>query len=153
MSIGLDVSVAAILSSTVGAVFVPAGLVLGNGVEVEVEGPVDSNGILQAIKVEARGGNVELEASVQGVSVANGTITLQYVGGTVTVRTRAEEVAGPVPSVLLLNKADLLDEWQLSAEKAREVVGESCPVLQSSAKTGDGVEVAFADIARRMVGG
>jgi hypothetical protein len=67
------------------AVFIPAGLVLGNGVEVEVEGPV-VNGTLQAISVETRGGNVELEAAVQGVSNVNGTITLQYFTGTVTVQ-------------------------------------------------------------------
>ena len=67
-----------------GATFVPLSLVLANGVEVEVEGPV-VNGVLQAIRVEARGGNVELEAVVQSVSSGAGTITLQYATGSVTV--------------------------------------------------------------------
>jgi hypothetical protein len=68
------------------ATFVPASLefALENGLEVEVEGPI-VNGILQAQEVEARGGDVELDAAVESVSVGAGTITLQYFGGMVTV--------------------------------------------------------------------
>jgi hypothetical protein len=66
------------------AVFDPTNLVLGNGVEVEVEGPI-VNGILQAIEVEARGGNVKIDATVLSVDSAGGTVTLQFVPGNVTV--------------------------------------------------------------------
>lgn len=72
-----------------GATFDPAGLVLGNGVEVEAEGPI-VNGILQAIKVEARGGNVKIDATVQSVNSTAGTITLQFVPGNVTVQVTSQ---------------------------------------------------------------
>ena len=64
---------------------IPASLVLADGMEVEVEGPV-AGGVLQAVRVEARGGDVELEAQVSAASVMDGTITLQYHGGLVTVQ-------------------------------------------------------------------
>jgi len=66
------------------AIFEPAGLVLADGVEVEVEGPIVA-GVLQAVKVEARGGNIKLEARVSAVNTPPGTLTLQFVPGTLTV--------------------------------------------------------------------
>lgn len=71
------------------ATFDPTNLVLGNGVEVEVEGPIE-NGILQAIKVEARGGNVKIDAAVLSVDSSGGTITLQFVPGNVTVNVTSQ---------------------------------------------------------------
>jgi len=66
------------------ATFEPAGLVLGNGVEVEAEGPI-VNSVLQATEVEARGGDVKIDATVLSVNNTGGTITLQFVPGNVTV--------------------------------------------------------------------
>lgn len=62
-----------------GATFEPVGLVLTNGLEVEVEGRVN-NGVLEAFEVEARGGDIKIEATVvavdpQGTS-QNGTVEL-----------------------------------------------------------------------------
>jgi hypothetical protein len=64
------------------ALFSPANLVLANGIEVEVEGPV-VNGVLVAIKAEARGGNIKIAARV--LSVGQNSLTLQFNGGTVDV--------------------------------------------------------------------
>lgn len=64
------------------AVFSPANLVLANGVEVEVEGPI-VNGVLVAVKAEARGGNIRIEARVQ--SVGQNSLTMEFSGGTVDV--------------------------------------------------------------------
>jgi hypothetical protein len=56
-----------------------------------------------------------------------------------------------VPFLLLLNKADLEDDWSLE-EAALEGLEESgCRVLRTSAKTGDRVEEAFHLLARDMV--
>jgi hypothetical protein len=72
-----------------GATFEPATLTLGNGVEVEVEGPI-VNGILQASEVEARGGDIKLEATVLSVSPAANTITLLFEPGNVTVQVNSQ---------------------------------------------------------------
>lgn len=64
------------------AVFSPANLVLANGIEVEVEGPI-VNGVLVAVKAEARSGNIRIEARVQ--SVGQNALTMEFSGGTVDV--------------------------------------------------------------------
>ena len=60
-------------------------MILGNGTEVEVEGPI-INGLLQATKIKKRGGEIKLEAAVAAVSTAAKTITLQLVPGTVVIQ-------------------------------------------------------------------
>ena len=66
-----------------GATLDPANLVLANGLEVEVEGRI-SNGILQALTVEARGGDVKVHATVITVDPTgphDGTVTLEVAPG------------------------------------------------------------------------
>lgn len=64
---------------------------------------------------------------------------------------RTEEAAGAVPFILLLNKADLRDEWEFEGWEAQEFSGKDCTVIQTSAKTGQGVEEAFLHLAGRML--
>ncbi len=61
----------------------PANLVLGDGVQVEVEGDI-VNGVLVADEVEARSGEVKLHATVS--STTTSSITLRYIGGNVTAQ-------------------------------------------------------------------
>jgi len=63
----------------------PAGLVLANGVVVEVSGLWRGTN-LKADNVTSRRGRVELEAEVAAVNASEGTITLQFFTGTVTVQ-------------------------------------------------------------------
>lgn len=58
---------------------------------------------------------------------------------------------GPLPLVVALNKADLTDEWQLDDGDMGRLDTLGCPVLRSSAKTGEGVEEAFSRLAARLV--
>ena len=51
-------------------------------------------------------------------------------------------------AVVLLNKCDLVDEWELSPEDTAQV---AVPVSETSAKTGAGVEAAFASLARAII--
>ncbi len=73
-----------------GADFNPASLMgsISNGMEVEVEGPIQS-GVLMASKLEARGGNVEIGARVLTVETdaggVTGDITLRFVPGDLVV--------------------------------------------------------------------
>ena len=57
------------------------------------------------------------------------------------------ETLGDVPGLLVLNKADLRNEWELDVEALGE------PVQVTSAKTGAGVDDLFTRLADLMVGG
>jgi small GTP-binding protein len=67
------------------------------------------------------------------------------------IRERAEKLFGPVPFVLALNKCDLEGKWELKPGRDEELTGRGWKVIRSSAKTGAGVEEAFASLATAMV--
>ena len=58
-----------------------------------------------------------------------------------------------VPFVLILNKADLEDEWAIEDSELEEAKRRNWTILRTSAKTGDGVREAFLSLARRMLQG
>ncbi|GAB5536860.1 MAG: Rab family GTPase [Rubricoccaceae bacterium] len=58
----------------------------------------------------------------------------------------AEVEHGPMSAVLALNKADLVTEWALDADQVASL-RQQMTVLETSAKTGDGVEAAFDALA------
>lgn len=64
---------------------------------------------------------------------------------------RARETLGEVPFVLLLNKADLVDEWELEDDDWAPLAARGWTILQTSAKTGTRVEEAFDILARQLV--
>jgi small GTP-binding protein len=61
------------------------------------------------------------------------------------------EATGNVPFVLVLNKADLVDEWDIDDDIVKELSDRGWVVIKASAKTGEGVEEAFLTLARQMV--
>jgi small GTP-binding protein len=63
----------------------------------------------------------------------------------------AEDTIGRVPFVLAINKADLRDQWQVDAAAIEQRRRGGWQVIETSAKTGDKVEGAFATLARDMV--
>ena len=62
-----------------------------------------------------------------------------------------EEELGRLPLVVALNKADLTEAWQLDPARLARLEPLGCPVLRSSAKTGEGVEEAFRSLAEQLV--
>jgi len=58
---------------------------------------------------------------------------------------------GRLPLVIALNKTDLEDQWQLEESDTERLEALGCPVLKSSAKTGEGVENAFAQLAGQLL--
>ena len=56
---------------------------------------------------------------------------------------------GPLPFVLLLNKCDLKEEWAISDADLAGLRGNGWWVEPSSARTGEGVEDAFKELAVR----
>jgi len=67
------------------------------------------------------------------------------------IRLLALDVAGNIPHYLLLNKADLLPDWQVTSEDITHLEQQGLKVLQTSAKTGKGVEEAFNSLAAAML--
>lgn len=59
---------------------------------------------------------------------------------------RVHAAIGEQPRLLLLNKADLRDDWRVAAPEA---LAEQ--TIETSAKTGSGVEEAFARLAEEML--
>lgn len=64
----------------------------------------------------------------------------------------AEGVVGTVPFILVLNKADLADEWRVDDRALWKLAESGWSIIKTSAKTGDGVEDAFMKLTKRMVG-
>jgi small GTP-binding protein len=66
------------------------------------------------------------------------------------LQARVTETIGPVPFLLLMNKADLTDEWGISERETTALREKGWEVIQTSAKTGFGVENAFHSLAKRL---
>ena len=64
----------------------------------------------------------------------------------------AEGVVGTVPFILVLNKADLAEEWRVDDRALWKLAESGWSIIKTSAKTGDGVEDAFMKLTKRMVG-
>jgi small GTP-binding protein len=65
----------------------------------------------------------------------------------------AEQVVGRVPFLLVLNKADLDDQWRVEDRALWRMVEDGWSVVKTSAKSGEGVEEAFLKLARKVVPG
>ena len=64
----------------------------------------------------------------------------------------AEGVVGTVPFILVLNKADLAEEWRVDDRGLWKLAESGWSIIKTIAKTGDGVEDAFMKLTKRMVG-
>jgi small GTP-binding protein len=65
------------------------------------------------------------------------------------LRMQSRGVIGDAAAVMLVNKLDLVDRWEVVPNTLAEL-RKTMPVFETSAKTGDGVEAAFAALARSM---
>ena len=70
----------------------------------------------------------------------------------VVLQSRAEEIVGKVPFVLVINKSDLVDKWEVDDAALAELAQRGWPAFKTSAKTGEGVEEMFLALTRRMLG-
>ncbi len=67
------------------------------------------------------------------------------------LQTRVEETVGAVPFLLLMNKADLSNDWSISEREATALRDKGWEVVQTSAKTGLGVEDSFHSLAKKLL--
>ncbi len=63
------------------------------------------------------------------------------------IRIRMENEIGPVPFVLMINKSDLHEEWQLDEHEIEGLRTDGWPLIRCSARTGQGVEDGFMQLA------
>jgi small GTP-binding protein len=64
---------------------------------------------------------------------------------------RAREEVGVIPFVFVINKCDLSQDWEVDSALQAQLTEKNWNLLRSSAKTGEGVEEAFALLARKML--
>jgi small GTP-binding protein len=67
------------------------------------------------------------------------------------LRSRIEQQIGCLPFVLVINKADLKDQWEVQAADIERIRHEGHAVMVASARTGSAVEEVFLDLAGRML--
>jgi small GTP-binding protein len=63
---------------------------------------------------------------------------------------RVREEVGEIPFILVVNKSDLLRDWELDPAMEAQLTARNWTVLRSSAKTGENVEEAFSQLAAKM---
>ena len=69
----------------------------------------------------------------------------------ISLREAALNIAGNIPSCLLVNKADLKNQWEITDAMLAPLAGQGIPILCTSAKDGTGVAEAFTDLTKNML--
>ena len=69
-----------------------------------------------------------------------------------SMQAQAQDTLGvATPHLLLINKADLTEQWSISERELTALTEKGWQVIQTSAKTGAGVEEAFLALAQKMM--
>ncbi|OKH47044.1 GTP-binding protein [Calothrix sp. HK-06] len=69
------------------------------------------------------------------------------------LQVKVEETIGKVPFILVMNKFDLNDEWEIDIDEIDDLTQRGWNIVKTSAKTGRGVEEVFQTITKKMVEG
>lgn len=64
---------------------------------------------------------------------------------------RAKNAIGDKPFILLINKSDLTEEWDIKDEELADLQNEGWTIIKTSAKTGESVEEAFHQLTVKML--
>ena len=64
---------------------------------------------------------------------------------------RVIQEAGKVPAVLVLNKSDLADKWEIDSAREAKLTAAGWNIVRTSAKTGDSVEEVFSKLTAAML--
>ncbi|MBW4611855.1 MAG: GTP-binding protein [Desmonostoc vinosum HA7617-LM4] len=69
----------------------------------------------------------------------------------ISLQNRVEESIGQVPFILILNKSDLIDEWEIDTTQISKIEQKGWTVMKTSAKNGFGVEEVFQNLAQKIL--
>jgi small GTP-binding protein len=69
----------------------------------------------------------------------------------IDLQRRVEEELGKAPFTCVINKVDLRDSWEIDAAALDRLSALGWTLLLTSAKSGDGIEELFQDLAVRML--
>lgn len=68
-----------------------------------------------------------------------------------SIQQRVANEIGEKPFLMLVNKADLRDTWEITDSDLSGLAGEGWTVLETSAKEGQNVELAFTSLTSRIL--
>ena len=68
-----------------------------------------------------------------------------------SIHKRALEAVGDIPFVMVVNKSDLWDKWQISAPELEKLESEGWKIKLTSAKSGEGVEEMFTMLIEEVM--
>ena len=66
------------------------------------------------------------------------------------LKKQSDERYGPLPCILLLNKSDLTEDWDVSPEQEQELREDFADLFVTSAKTGSNVEAAMTRLGQAI---
>lgn len=67
------------------------------------------------------------------------------------VQAFVEKELGPIPFVVAVNKADLINDWEIGPDELDELGRAGWQIQHTSAKSGQGVEQAFSRLAQQIM--
>jgi small GTP-binding protein len=75
----------------------------------------------------------------------------QTLDDALALQARVQEEMAQIPWILILNKHDLIGEWEIDLGRIAALEKGGRAVIRTSAKTGEGVEEAFSRLALAML--
>jgi small GTP-binding protein len=90
-----------------------------------------------------------LRGSAGYLLIADGT-RMSTLLKAITLQKKVEDAVGDIPFILVTNKMDMKDQWEIT-EEALEAPSKSWTVRQTSARTGFGVDLLFDDLTKMML--
>ena len=70
----------------------------------------------------------------------------------VELQQRAENEIGKLPFILLINKLDVIDDWEIKESDIASLADAGWRIVATSAKTGVGVQETFLALAQKTLG-
>ena len=65
---------------------------------------------------------------------------------------RVTDTGLKVPAILLVNKADLVDQWEIGDDRLAQLTQSGWEIMRTSAKSGENVNAAFSRLTLKMLG-